>query len=210
MTCPYIIGIAGPSCAGKSFLSHRIAPELGATVLHIDAYYRELANFTVEQRARFNFDAPESIETELFFDHVRQLASGRAIDRPVYNFTTHTREPHTLRIQPGEYLIIEGLFALYWTELLELEGTKVYVDLREKLCLERRKYRDVRERGRTEESVLRQFHETVQPMAQRYVYPTRDNADVVVTGNDDINHEAAQVLEHVRAGIQRQLLTTSS
>ena len=210
MTRPYIIGIAGPSCSGKSCLSDRIAPELGATILHIDAYYRELGHFTFEQRARFNFDAPESIETELFFDHVHQLASGRAIDRPVYNFTTHTREAQTLRIEPGEYLIIEGLFALYWTELLELEGTKVYVDLREKLCLERRKYRDVRERGRTEESVLRQFHETVQPMAQRYVYPTRDNADVVVTGNDDINHEAAQVLEHVRAGIQRQLLTTSS
>jgi len=190
MTGPYIIGIAGPSCAGKSCLSDRIAPELGATVLHIDAYYRELANFTVEQRARFNFDAPESIETELFFHHVRQLAAGRAIERPVYNFTTHTRDPQTRRIEPGEYLIVE------------LEGTKVYVDLREKLCLERRKYRDVRERGRTEESVLRQFQDTVKPMAQLYVYPTRDNADVVVTGNDDINLEAALVLEHVHAGAQ--------
>ena len=202
MTRPYIIGIAGPSCAGKSCLSDRIAPELGATVLHIDAYYRELANFTVEQRARFNFDAPESIETELFFHHVRQLAAGRAIEHPVYNFTTHTRDPQTRRIEPGEYLIIEGLFALYWRELVELEGTKVYVDLREKLCLERRKYRDVRERGRTEESVLRQFQDTVKPMAQLYVYPTRDNADVVVTGNDAIDHEAALVLEHVRAGVQ--------
>ena len=201
MTRPYIIGVAGPSCAGKSFLSDRISKELNATILHIDAYYRELGNFTLEQRASFNFDAPESIETELFLKHVRQLASGRGIDRPVYNFTTHTREPHTVRIEPAEFLIIEGLFALYWPELLEFEGTKVYVDLREKLCLERRKFRDVRERGRTEESVMRQFEMTVQPMAKLYVYPTRDAADVVVTGDDDIEHEAGLVLQHIRSGV---------
>jgi uridine kinase len=199
MTRPYLIGIAGPSCAGKSFLAERIARELGASILHIDAYYRELDHYTLEQRATFNFDAPEAIETELLLHHVEELACGHAIERPVYNFSTHTRERQTVRLEPAQYVIIDGIFALFWPELRQLAGTKVYVNLGENKCLRRRKVRDVRERGRTEESVLRQFEKTVQPMAKLYVYPTRQFADIVVTGDHDIEEEAEQVLSHIRA-----------
>ena len=199
---PYFIGIAGPSCAGKSFLSTHIAEKLGASMLHIDAYYRELDHLSLVQRAHWNFDAPEAIEAELLFQDVRTLAKGQNIQKPIYDFTTHTRTGSTELVEARQYIIVEGLFALYWDEVTKLMGTKVYVDLGEDICLERRIERDIRERGRTRESVLEQYHTTVLPMAKRYVHPTRANADIVVTGNDRIEHEVELVMNHVLSGAE--------
>ena len=197
---PYFIGIAGPSCAGKSFLSQHVARELGAATFHLDSYYRELNHMSLTQRAHFNFDSPEALESDLLLRHIAELAQGKPIRKPIYDFTTHTRMPETEPLEPQQYIIIEGLFALFWEGLRKVEGTKVYVDLGEELCLERRIERDISERGRTRESVLEQYRTTVQPMAKQYVYPTRNHADIVVTGDDDILHEASVVLTHVRAG----------
>ncbi|HVP64005.1 MAG TPA: uridine kinase [candidate division Zixibacteria bacterium] len=197
---PYFIGIAGPSCAGKSFLSQHVARELGAATFHLDSYYRELNHMSLTQRAHFNFDSPEALESDLLLRHIAELAQGKPIRKPIYDFTTHTRMPETEPLEPQQYIIIEGLFALFWEGLRKVEGTKVYVDLGEELCLERRIERDISERGRTRESVLEQYRTTVQPMAKQYVYPTRNHADIVVTGDDDILHEASVVLAHVRAG----------
>jgi uridine kinase len=197
---PYFIGIAGPSCAGKSFLSQHVARELGAATFHLDSYYRELNHMSLTQRAHFNFDSPEALESDLLLRHIADLAQGQPIRKPIYDFTTHSRVPETEPLEPQSYIIVEGLFALFWEGLRKVEGTKVYVDLGEDLCLERRIERDIRERGRTRESVLEQYRTTVQPMAKQYVYPTRNHADIVVTGDDDILHEAAVVLAHVRAG----------
>ncbi len=197
---PYLIGIAGPSCAGKSFLSSHIAEKLNAAMLHLDSYYRELNHLSIVQRAHWNFDAPEAIDAELLFEHVRQLHKGNTIQKPIYDFTTHSRTEKTEPVEPRKYIIIEGLFALYWDEIVKLLGTKVFVDLGEDICLERRIERDIRERGRTRESVLEQYHSTVLPMAKRYVHPTKDRADIIVTGNDKIENEVAAVLNHVLAG----------
>jgi uridine kinase len=197
---PYFIGIAGPSCAGKSFLSQHIARELSAATFHLDSYYRELNHLSLTQRAHFNFDSPDALESELLLRHIGELSQGRAIRKPIYDFTTHTRRPETELLEAQPFIIIEGLFALLWEGLRKLQGTKVYVDLGEELCLERRIERDIRERGRTRESVLEQYRTTVQPMARQHVYPTRSHADIVVTGDDDIMHEAALVLAHVRSG----------
>lgn len=195
---PYLIGIAGPSCAGKSYLCEHIAGKLGAAMLHIDAYYRELNHLSIVQRAHWNFDAPDAIDSDLLFEHVRALFRGNAIQKPVYDFTTHARTNQTETVEPRDFIIIEGLFALYWDEIRKLLGTRVYVDLGEDICLERRIERDIRERGRTRESVLEQYHTTVAPMAKRYVQPTREHADIVVTGNDDIQHEVELVMRHIR------------
>lgn len=197
---PYLIGIAGPSCAGKSFLSSHIAEKLDAAMLHLDSYYRELDHLSIVQRAHWNFDAPEALDAELLFAHVRQLHKGIAIQKPIYDFTTHARTDRTEPVEPRQFIIIEGLFALYWDEIVKLLGTKVFVDLGEDICLERRIERDIRERGRTRESVLEQYHSTVLPMARRYVHPTRERADIVVTGNDRIEHEVEVVMQHVLAG----------
>ncbi len=201
---PYLIGIAGPSCAGKSYLSKHIIEKLDAAILHIDSYYRELDHMSLVQRAHWNFDAPEAIDAELLFQHVRLLHKGHAIQKPIYDFTTHSRTDKTEPVVPHRYIIIEGLFALYWDEIVKLLGTRVFVDLGEDICLERRIERDIRERGRTRESVLEQYHSTVLPMAKRYVHPTRERADIVVTGNDRIENEVAAVLNHVLAGSESQ------
>ena len=200
---PYLIGIGGPSCSGKSYLAAHIAEKLGAAQFALDSYYLELNHLSLVQRAHWNFDAPEALDSATLIRHVAQLARGEAIDRPVYDFTTHTRTGETKRLEPREFIIVEGLFALLWEDVRKLLGTKVFVDLGSQACLERRIERDIRERGRTRESVLEQYETTVLPMAQRYVHPTRAHADLVVTGDDDIASEVAAVLAHVSAGASR-------
>lgn len=199
MKPPYLIGIAGPSGAGKSYLSKHLGLELDATYLHLDSYYSDLEHMSLVQRAHQNFDSPDSLDSDLLIEHVRQLAKGNAIEKPLYDFTIHSRKQETERVEPRPFIIIEGLFALYWEDIRKLSGTKVYVDLGEEICLERRIERDIRERGRTRESVLEQYQTTVLPMAKQYVYPTRAYADIVVTGNDNIQYEVTTVLDHIRA-----------
>ena len=200
---PYLIGIAGPSCAGKSYLSAHLARHLDAAMLNLDSYYADLNHLSLAQRAHFNFDAPESIDSPLLIEHVRQLSRGDAIEKPIYDFKNHSRTGRTEHLEPSQFIIIEGLFALYWEEIRAVQATKVFVDLGEEICLARRIERDTRERGRTRESILEQFSATVRPMAQRYVHPTRQFADVVLTGDGEIVEEMERVLNHIKAGSSR-------
>jgi uridine kinase len=197
---PYFIGVAGPSCAGKSYLASHLAEKLDAALFHLDSYYCELDHLSMVQRAHYNFDSPEALDSDLLLEQARQLFQGQLIERPVYDFTTHTRIGQTQPLAPHPFVIVEGLFALHWEELRRMQGTKVFVDLGEQTCLERRIERDIRERGRTRESVLEQYNTTVLPMARQYVHPTRTFADLVVTGDDDISREVEAVLRHVRGG----------
>lgn len=194
---PYFIGVAGPSCAGKSYLAAHLVHRLNAALFSLDSYYLPLDHLSARQRAQYNFDAPEALDSGLLLRHARQLHSGEPIARPVYDFNTHTRTPETIELAAKPFVIVEGLFALHWEGLRTLLGTKVYIELDEELCIERRIERDIRERGRTRESVLEQYHTTVAPMARRYVYPARAHADVLVIGNCDIVSEVDAVLRHV-------------
>jgi uridine kinase len=197
-TAPYLIGIAGPSCAGKTELSRRLAAELNATVLPLDCYYRDLSDLPLEERARFNFDEPSALDHDLFLQHLLALAGGRQIERPVYDFSIHTRIAKTERIHPGSCVIVEGLFVLGWEDVRRLFGTGVFVDLPDGPCLERRIERDVRERGRTPESVRRQFAAMVRPMAELHVRPTRIYADLIIAGDNPIQDSVDAVLAHMR------------
>jgi uridine kinase len=195
---PYLIGIGGPSGAGKSYLSKHISQRLNAALLHLDSYYSDLPHLSVVQRAHQNFDSPESLDADLFIEHIRRLSKGEAIQKPLYDFSMHRRRDETERLEPHEFIIIEGILSMYWEDVRKLVQTKVYVDLGEDICLERRIERDICERGRTREGVLEQYYSTVLPSAQRYVYPTREFADIVVTGNDNIEHEVSLVLTHIQ------------
>lgn len=194
---PYLIAIAGPSCSGKSELSKFLQRELGGPVLALDSYYREMAHLPLEERARANFDEPAAVDEELLIAQVRSLAAGHAVDRPVYDFTRHTRSVESEHIEPAEFVIAEGLFVLYWPELRELYGTSAFIDVADEVCFGRRLERDVRERGRTPESVRSQYASTVRPMAERYILPARVWADVVVSGVDPLARSAAAILAHV-------------
>jgi uridine kinase len=193
----FLIGIAGPSGAGKSFLARHLAEKLHAPVLSLDHYYRDLSHLSLEDRAGSNFDEPAALEHELLIAQVADLHEGRTIAIPTYDFSIHTRACRTQAFQPAAFVIIEGLFTLHWAELRRLLGTKVYVEMADDICLQRRTERDVQERGRTAESVVAQFRTTVAPMAGRYVRPTLQRADVVIPGSMPIDQGVARVLEHI-------------
>ena len=195
-----IIAIGGPSCAGKTELSLRVADILSAPILPIDAYYINLDNLTVQERSHFNFDEPTALDHYLLRHHVEALAAGQTIERPTYDFKTHTRAAATEIVVPKDFVILEGLFALYWDDIRPFLGTKVFVDAPDEICLSRRSVRDVNERGRTPESVLEQYEKTVRPMAQLHVRPTARWADVVVSGEQPLEESVASVLRLVRPG----------
>jgi uridine kinase len=196
---PYLIGIAGPSGAGKSFLSEHLARELNnPAILPLDAYYPDLSHLSLDERNRLNFDDPALLDFPLLFSQVATLARGETVQQPLYDFAHHTRMSETRVVAPSEFVIVEGLFALYWPDLRTLLQTRVYVDMNDGDCLERRIARDVQQRGRTTESVTKQFRESVAPMADLYVRPTAQGADVKINGGGRIEQEVASVLAHVR------------
>lgn len=193
----YLIGIAGPSGAGKSFLAEHLVRELrNATILPIDAYYPDLSHLSLEERSKCNFDDPHILDTALLFAQVAALARGETVEQPVYDFARHTRTVETRAVRATSFVIVEGLFTLYWPQLRELLHTKVYVDMNDATCLKRRIARDVRERGRTPEYAEAQFRTSVVPMANLYVRPTAKFADVTVHGAAPIEREVAAVLAH--------------
>jgi uridine kinase len=198
MAIPYIIGIAGPSGSGKSTIAHKVADAIGAQIFSLDSYYFDLAHLSWEERAKSNFDHPDSLDSRLLSEHLHALARGEAIVRPVYDFSQHTRAKETERVVPGEYLIVEGIFALVWDRIRELYGTKVFVEAGHRLCLGRRIKRDIEERGRTEESVLAQYEATVRGMMDLYINPTKQYADMVLSGDSALAENAEKILQHVK------------
>ena len=195
---PALIGIAGASCSGKSFLAARLRERLGdCTILPTDAYYKDLSRFPLEERARHNFDAPDAIDSPLFEEQLKTLAGGETVSVPTYDFTTHTRAPGCRTVQPSSYIIVEGLFALYWPVVRKLLGLKVFVEAPHDLCLERRIERDCRERGRTPESVRAQYEATVRPMFDKCIAPTRHYADLVISGEAPVEIGASAIIERV-------------
>jgi uridine kinase len=175
---------------------------LPAQIISIDSYYRDLIELPFEQRALSNFDSPAMIDHELLSRHLNLIAAGHPVEMPVYDFSRHARAEQTRPLRPREFVIVEGLFALYWKDIRELFGTKVFVAAEDQVCFERRLQRDVRERGRSEESVLLQYATTVRPMASSHVLPTRAHADVVTSGTDALARSAATVLAHIEAALQ--------
>lgn len=198
---PHIIGVAGPSCSGKSEIARCLIkqfPGMNPVILTLDAYYHDLSPLDSAQRDKRNFDVPEALDRELLREQLLALADGNAIEKPVYDFATHTRSPQSEMIVPGETVIVEGLFALYWEEIRDLFHTRVFVTLHDHVCLSRRIERDTKERGRSHESVLSQYTETVRPMNEKYILPTKTFAEIVVNGEDPLEKSTALIMAHVR------------
>jgi uridine kinase len=196
---PVVLGIAGCSGSGKTTLAAELAHTLGGIHFHLDNYYRDLGHMPFSERIKQNFDDPALIESPLLAEHVAALARGETIDRPVYDFATHTRVTgQTEPVTPGAFLVVEGLFALYYKELLPLYSLSVYIDTPDELCFERRLKRDVEQRGRTPESVQRQYEATVRPASEMFVRPSAAHADLKVDGTGALDWKLERVLTEMR------------
>lgn len=194
-----VLGIAGCSGSGKTTLAAELARELDGTHFPIDHYYRDLSHLPLAERFKQNFDDPEMIEHAMLGAHVAALARGEAIERPLYDFTTHTRVAgKTERIPARAFLIVEGLFALHYAELPPLCHLRIYMDAPGDLCFERRLKRDIEQRGRTAESVRQQYEATVLPAAIAFVRPSAARADLIVDGAGALDWKVERVVSELR------------
>jgi len=180
---PVVLGVAGGSGSGKSTVVQevvRIVGEDETSVIHHDAYYRDLAHLTPEERAHVNFDHPDSLETELLAGHLAELLAGHPAEVPTYDFALHVRRPETRHVRPTRLVILDGILVLAHSALRDLMELKVFVDTDPDVRLIRRLRRDISERGRTPTSVIDQYEETVRPMHLEFVEPSRRHADMTI------------------------------
>jgi uridine kinase len=196
MELPVVIGIAGGSGSGKTTVLERIIREIGSNpiaILDHDAYYEDLSHLPPEQRAQFNFDHPDALETDLMREHLDDLVAGEAVEKPVYDFTTHTRRDETETVEPRPVILIEGILVLAEPLLEEQMDIKIYVDAADDIRLMRRIRRDLQERDRSIEGILRQYERTVRPMHLEFVEPSKREADVIIPRGGH-NHVAIQMV----------------
>ena len=201
---PILIGIAGRSGAGKSEIARQLAAWLPGNpqVVSLDSYYYAMDHVPLEDRGKTNFDHPNSLDWPLIVEHVETLARGESIAEPIYIFATHTRSAETKPIRASKYVILEGLFTLHDERVRRKLGAKIFIETPDGVCYERRKERDVIERGRTVPDIDRQYSAMVRPMAEQYVVPTSQYADLVLRGDLPL----AETVAIVKAFLQPPLM----
>lgn len=199
---PLLVGIAGGSGSGKTTLANGVAAALPAghvVVIPHDAYYLDLGRLPFEERMGCNFDEPGALDNERLVEDLRSLRAGRAVARPSYDFTSHTRLAETTRVAPSPVVIVEGILVLAISALCEVLDLRVFVDASETIRLARRVDRDIAERGRTREGAEIQYRRTTRPMHILHVEPSRARADLVVSGENG----AERAVESVTMAIRR-------
>jgi uridine kinase len=186
---PCIIAIAGPSGSGKSLFAQTLVqavrqavPGLSLSVIAEDAYYRDQSALPMAQREQVNYDHPDALEQELLCEHLQALRAGRPVPVPVYDYTRHTRSAQTREVAPAPVILVEGILLLTNPDLRSLFDIRFYVDTPLDLCLLRRIERDMATRGRTLESIIRQYEQSVRPMYHEFIRPSARHADMVITG----------------------------
>ena len=182
-TTPIVIGIAGGSGSGKTTVAREIMARVGAdriAFLSHDSYYRDYGDLSFSERVKINFDHPDSLETDLLIEHIRQLKAGNPVELPIYDFKTHSRTAKTIRVEPQPVILVEGILIFAEPELRRMFDVKIFVDTDPDIRFIRRLQRDISERGRTVESVIAQFQNTVRPMHLEFVEPSKRYADVII------------------------------
>lgn len=179
---PLLIGVVGGSGSGKTTVARAIYDFLpmNAAFIDMDAYYRDLSHVELEERRQINFDHPDSIDTDLMVAHLLELRSGRAIRKPTYDFAAHTRAAATVEIEPRDVVVVDGILLFAEERLRELFDIKIFVDVDDDVRFIRRLQRDVAERGREMEDIIRQYLASVRPMHLEFVEPSKRYADVII------------------------------
>ena len=201
-----VIGVAGGTGSGKSTLVKRLQEAFCnddvATLCH-DYYYKAHPELTYEERTKLNYDHPQAFDTDMLVEHIKALKNNNTINRPVYSFVEHNRTDETVVVKPSKVIIIDGILIFENKELRELMDIKVFVDTDADLRLARRILRDVRERGRSMESVINQYTGTVKPMHEEFVEPSKKYADVIIP-EGGFNSVAVQMLiQNIRSIVEK-------
>lgn len=197
-----ICGIAGGANAGKTTIVNALkerftAEDKALAILPLDSYNRDHSDLSLEDRAKINFDHPDAFEYDLYLKHLALLKQGEAVDIPVYDFSTHSRTTEVERIEPAELIIGEGHLLFVIPEVVREFDARIFISAPEELRLKRRLERDVRERGRTPESIRTQFATTVNPMHDKYIEPSSSLADLILQGSAPIEESLEKVLEYI-------------
>lgn len=194
-----IIGIAGGTGSGKTTVVNKIVKELPSDevcVISQDSYYKATDNLSYEERTKINFDHPRAIDFELIIKHLKKLKSGKTIDQPVYSFVTHNRTKDVVKTHPRKVIIVEGILIFNNEELRDLFDIKIFVHADTDERLIRRVRRDINERGRDINEVLSRYQDTLKPMHQQFIEPTKNFADIIIP-NDRHNTVAIDILRTV-------------
>ncbi len=191
MSSPLVVGIAGGTASGKTTVARKVREALAdcrVAFIDQDSYYRDLQDMTLEERREVNFDHPDAFDRDLLVHQLRELKAGRAVQKPVYDFRTSSRRPDTLRVEPGDIILIEGILVLHMKEVRDEMDVKIYVDADDDLRILRRLTRDIKDRGRDFDHVVGQYLRHVRPMHMGFVEPSKHHADIIVPhgGNNDI------------------------
>lgn len=190
----FIVGIAGGTGSGKSTFTKKMQQELGSdiSVIYYDNYYKSRNDIPIEARKKINYDHPDALETNLLIEHVKMLKKGKSIECPIYNFATHTRNERTITIAPNRIIVLEGILAFHDPKLRELFDLKIFVDSDADERILRRMMRDICERDRDIEYIVLQYINSVKPMHNLYVEPTKEYADIIIRGG--LNPTALDVI----------------
>lgn len=195
-----VVLIGGGSASGKTYVLNRVIaslPEDKVTKISLDDYYKDFSVLPFEERAKVNFDHPKAFDWKLLNEQLNELKNGKAIDKPIYDFTIHGRSKETEHIEPKELIIIEGIMALVNKNLRELGDLKVFISASRERRLVRRIDRDMKERGRTYESIIEQYFSTVLPMFEEIIAPSQYYADIIINNDDSYSTKSIDVLVSV-------------
>ena len=200
-----VIGIAGGTGSGKTTITRRPIQAFGeeVSVVHHDNYYKAHHDMPFEERAKLNYDHPNAFDTDLMLQHLRQLKQGKSIQCPVYDYSIHDRTDKTLLIRPTRVIIVEGILIYESLELCKEMDIKIYVDTDADVRILRRIVRDVRDRGRSLEGIIDQYINTVKPMHEQFVEPSKRRADVIIPQGGHNQVALEMVIERVRAHLSK-------
>ena len=196
-----VIGIAGGTGSGKTTITRKLIQAFGpdVSVINHDNYYKAHHNMPYEERAKLNYDHPNAFDTDLLVEAIKELKRGNSVTCPVYDYTIHDRSNETITIKPARVIIVEGILIFENRELCEQMDIKIYVDADADVRILRRIVRDVRDRGRSLDSVINQYLNTVKPMHEQFVEPSKRNADIIVPQGGHNKVALEMVMERVRA-----------
>ena len=200
-----VVGIAGGTGSGKTTITKKLMQRFGGdvSVIYHDNYYKAHHNMSYEERSRLNYDHPDSFDTDLLIQAVKDLKAGRSVTCPVYDYTIHDRSDKVIVVRPAKVIIVEGILIFQSRELCQQMDIKIYVDTDADVRILRRIVRDVRDRGRSLDSVVNQYLSTVKPMHEQFVEPSKRNADIIIPEGGHNLVAMEMVMERVRAHIER-------